>query len=1018
MKKRILFVGALLLTLANAHAQQDTQSYMQDAGSLSTLYRGQLPHVYPFKYNGTYYLETRKFSRGDIQYNGKLYQGILLNLDAYANELVVRPSETASAIVLQRSQVAWFTLGGRKFVNLQYLGVKQAPGGYYEVVKDGQEPLLRQKSKFFRTLTNPVETPEMDGNFSPKIVNCFVSQEKYFCIQKGALKNMSASSFKRKLGEVWRGPDFLAEKLSQWHPSQDEQLYGALPAATQAPKGISLPDGFFEPKQAEDTTTVQYAGQALTATYRNKVYTIGQGKSSGKATVSGTVLEAETGLPLPGVVVFDEKTGTYARTGAKGQYKIQLPVGENQLNFNAESKEDLSLKIELLSNGSLDVVMTEKITLLKGAIISAESMRQHRSTSMGVETVSMKTLGKIPSAFGEGDIIKAVLTLPGVKSVGEASGGFNVRGGSADQNLILFGDNTIYNPSHLFGIFSAFNPDMVESVELYKSSIPAEFGGRISSVLSVREKEGNSPKVKGSLGIGLLTSRGSIEIPIGHGKTYIMAGGRIAYSDWMLKLLPKNSAYAGGGAGFGDANIGITHHFDKHNSLHLFGYFATDRFSFSGDSTFRYTNANAALSWRHKSENGASFKLSAGYDHYQSLLGIHSWADGAYDLTTVIRQVFAKARRQRPLGEHHTLTYGADFLTYILDPGTLSPYGERSRVLLTVLDQEKAIEPSLYASDQWNIGEHLSLDGGIRLSSFLALGQQKFYIGPEFRFSAKYSPVKNLSFKTGVNTMNQYIHLISNTAAISPMDTWKLSDANIAPTTGWQGAGGVYWTLLGAGLDLSLEGYYKQSANALDYKSGAILSMNPNLADDLVPVRGRAYGVELMLKKPAGRITGWISYSYSKSQLQEMQDRGLETINGGAWYNAPYDKPHEIKFVGNWAITHRFSLSVNVDYSTGRPITVPNGKYYYDGAWRLSYGERNGYRIPDYFRLDTAFNIDPGHYLKAFAHASITIGVYNVTGRKNPYSVYFRTQGNGQVNGYMLSVFASPIPYINLNLLF
>ena len=307
------------------------------------------------------------------------------------------------------------------------------------------------------------------------------------------------------------------------------------------------------------------------------------------------------------------------------------------------------------------------------------------------------------------------------------------------------------------------------------------------------------------------------------------------------------------------------------------------------------------------------------------------------------------------------------------------------------------------------------MDGGIRLSSFMAMDPGKFYMGPEFRFSTKFSPAKNLSFKAGYNTMRQYIHLISNTSSISPMDTWRLSSKDIVPTTGWQGAGGIYWTLFG-GLDFSVEGYYKKSRNALDYKSGAMLSMNPDLAEELVPVQGRAYGVEVMLSKPAGSLT--VSYTYSRSQLQEMQDRGAETINGGAWYNAPYDKPHEFKFAGNYAFTHRFSLSLNVDYSTGRPITIPIGKYFYDGEWRLAYSERNSYRIPDYFRIDAALNIDPGHYKKAFAHASFTIGVYNITGRKNPYSVFFKTLPSGQVKGYMLSVFASQVPYVNLNILF
>ena len=1011
-----LLVAAALLLSGAANAQ--TPQYQEEARELSTLYRGRIPNPYSIRYNGTFYADTRRFGRGNIQYNGKLYQNVLLNLDAYAQELIVKPNGTAAGIILSRDQVAWFSMGPSLYLNLQYLGFADAPEGYLLLMRDGAEPLFTLVRKMFRTEVNQRQTPEMDGNFDPSVVNVFVRNETHYSLENGHLRKISARALRKKLKAAPdSGPSPLEDRLSRWHPSGEAYTDGRLPATTASGKGIGLPEGFFDEKKA-DTTRVQYAQNALTATYRNKVYSIGEsGKArSGKASVSGTIYEAESGQPLPGVVVYDEKTATYARSNARGQYTINLPTGSNLLSFNAESKEDLALKIDLISDGTLDIVMTEKITLLKGAIISAESMREHRNTAMGVESVSMKTIGKIPSAFGEGDIIKAVLTLPGVKSVGEASGGFNVRGGSADQNLILFNDNTIYNPSHLFGMFSAFNPDLVDGVELYKSSIPAEYGGRISSVLSVKSKEGDRNRVKGSLGIGLLTSRGHIEGPLGK-KTSFIVGGRISYSDWILKLLPKNSAYAGGGAGFGDANLGLTHHFDDENSLQLFGYFATDRFSFSGDTTFRYTNINGSATYRHKGEDGRNFKLSAGYDHYTNTLGAHHWEGGAYDLQTYIRQAFIKMNRSLPLGSHH-LGYGLDIVGYGLDPGILNPYGEASQVKARSLNREWGVEPALYVSDNWTLTEQFSLDGGVRLSSFLALNPSKFYIGPEFRLSAKYSPQQNLSFKAGFNTLRQYIHLISNTASVSPMDSWRLSSAQIKPTTGWQGAAGAYWTLLGAGIDFSLEGYYKQSSNALDYKSGALLVMNPDLADDLVPVRGRAYGVELMVKKPAGKLTGWMSYSYSRSLLQETGDRGAEAINRGAWYNAPYDKPHEFKLVLNYAITHRYSVSMNLDYSTGRPITVPIGRYYYDGAYRLAYSDRNTYRIPDYFRLDLAVNIDPGHYLKAFAHTSITIGVYNVTGRKNPYSVFFRTDMKGVTQGYMLSVFASQIPYINLNILF
>ena len=1015
IKRLILALG--LLTACWPLAAQD---YQEQTGMLSTLYRGRLPKLYPFKYNGTYYLETRQFTTGSILYNGKQYDHVILNLDAYSHNLVVKPDNNAAEVVLDRSQVVWFTMKGARFMNLRYLGYPEAREGFYEVVKDGREPLLRFSEKVFKTDIQGTsgERTDLDGKYDPEVVNFFGREESWFTLKEGHLQKLSRRALKKKQAEPAGRTEDSPLAAAGWQPSPVSAV-GTLPARNGRFAGVGLPGGYFEEK-VEDTTTVRYAENALTATYRNKIYVIGQEGSAagGKAVVSGTVFEAESGQPLPGVIVFDDNTSTYVRSDARGRYRISLPLGENHLNYNAESKEDLTLKLDIKGNGDLDVVMTEKLLLLKGAIVSAESMRQHRTTVMGVESVSMNTLGKIPSAFGEGDIIKAVLTLPGVKSVGEASGGFNVRGGSADQNLILYNENTIYNPSHLFGTFSAFNPDLVDQVELYKSSIPAAYGGRISSVLSVKTKEGDLNKIKGSLGIGLLTSRMQIEGPLVKGKTTFIGAVRTSYSDWLLKMLPKESAYAGGGASFTDANLGITHRFNNRHSLQAFGYYATDRFSFSGDTTFRYANLDAALTYRFKGNDGRSAKVSVGYDQYRNVVGSHAWESGAYDLTTYIRQAFLKAGAVTPVG-HHALSYGADITGYMLDPGILEPSGESSQVTPVRLEQDKGVEATLYLSDNWDISEQVSVDAGVRFSSFMALDPSQFYWGPEVRLSAKYSPARNLSFKAGFNTLRQYIHLISNTSSVSPMDTWRLSSVHIAPTTGWQGAAGAYWTLLGSGVDISLEGYYKDSRNALDYKSGAMLSMNPNLHEDLVPVQGKAYGIEFMVKKPAGRLTGWFSYSYSRSLLRETSGRSIqEAINHGEWYNAPHDKPHEFKLAGNLALTHRYSVSVNVDYSTGRPATIPIGRYQFDGAWRLAYSERNGYRIPDYFRIDAAIHIDPGHYLKALAHASITVGVYNLTGRKNAYSVYFRTTPSGKVNGYMLSVFATQIPYINLNILF
>ena len=785
----------------------------------------------------------------------------------------------------------------------------------------------------------------------------------------------------------------------------------------------SLPSGYFDDGAASsgDSELQRYlAEQNTVVTFANKVYEIGDpgSKHSGKAYVSGHVRDVSSGEPLTGVSVYDTKSGAYTVTDADGFYRIALPAGDNQLSLSGYSLDDMHLTLKVFDNGTLDVVMKEKVTALTGAIVSADAASHHRDAKIGLERMRVNIITKIPSAFGEGDIIKAVLTLPGVKSVGEASSGFNVRGGSTDQNLILFNDGTLYNPTHLFGIFSAFNPDVISEVELYKSSIPAEFGGRISSVLDVRGREGNSNKLAGSLGIGLLTSRFHLEGPLAKGRTTFIVGGRTTYSNWLLNLMPENSNYHGGAADFSDLNASVTHKVNDNNTIQAYAYWSRDGFSFSRDTSFRYSNLDASLKWRSRLSDRLNLVAVAGYDQYNASFDndFNEWS--GYRVDNHIRQGFAKATFKYAAGASHEITYGGSTTYYALMPGQLSPLHEESLVAGRTLATQKALEPAAFISDSWSVTPKLMLEGGLRVSGLAAFDPSKFYANPELRLSGKYSFRDNLSLKAGFNTMSQYIHLISNTSSISPIDSWQLSNDRIRPQTGWQAASGLYWTVADGQVDLSLEAYYKRTSHYLDYKSGATLLMNEKLADDLVETYGKAYGVELMAKRASGKLTGWMSYSYARSLLREMYDRGVETINGGAWYNAPHDKPHEAKMVANYKFTHRYSLSVNLDYATGRPVTLPVGVYYYAHGWRLAYSERNSYRIPDYFRLDVAVNIEPGHYLRQLTHMSWTVGVYNVTGRKNAYSVFFTTDGGREVSGRMLSVFASPIPYLNLNLKF
>ena len=792
-------------------------------------------------------------------------------------------------------------------------------------------------------------------------------------------------------------------------------------------KGVGLaeelPWDYFAVAKKQDKAPVSQdyidalAGSANVATSQNKTYQIGDRGSesaSGKAYLSGYVRDAVTGEPVVGVSLVDNTTRSYAQSDAHGFYKILLPVGKTVLDVSGYSLEDTKVHLQVYGEGSLDVVVKEKVYALSGVVVSAENANKVRTSHMGIEKVRMDRVKNVPMVFGESDVVKIILTLPGVKSVGEASSGFNVRGGATDQNLVLFNGGTVYNPSHLFGVFSGFNPDIVSDIELYKSSIPVEYGGRISSVLDVNSREGNNKKLTGSLGVGLLTAKGHIEGPIGK-KTTFIAGARATYSDWLLSMLPEDSEYNDGSASFYDVTAGITHKFNEKNSIHINGYWSVDDFRFSADTSYNYTNANGSLKWKSNFGEKTSMELTAGYDHYDYATTDKFNPLAAYEMSFKIEQMFGKLKFKSLLSEKHTLTYGADAISYDLAPGSYLPYGGESLVVPDIIPNETGIEGAAYLSDSWSISDRVSLDFGVRYSMF---DSDEMYHGPEYRLSGRVMLSDKVSFKAGINSMRQYIHMLSNSISVSPTDIWKLSDKKIKPQEGWQVAGGFYASLFNNKVEASIEGYYKEMDNYLDYKSGAVIIMNKNIADDVIITQGRAYGAELMLKKSVGKLNGWLSYTYSKTQLRERDERGVNAINGGQWYDASYDKPHDAKLVANYKFTHRVSISANADYSTGRPITVPVARYEYGGGYRLYYSDRNSYRIPDYMRIDAALNIEPTHKLGAFTHFSFSIGVYNVTGRKNVYSVYFDTDAEGQIQGHKLCIFGAPIPYVNFNFKF
>jgi hypothetical protein len=812
-----------------------------------------------------------------------------------------------------------------------------------------------------------------------------------------------------------------------------------------------LPENYFQPGAvaAGDATDSPAATQtARPAASASRLYEIGRPGAdggSGKATIAGHIREAKSGEPVPGASVYIQSPSIGVSTDQFGYYALTLPVGQHVLNIRGIGIKNTQRRILLHSDGKLEVEVGEDITALKEVVVEAEKDKNVAGMQMGLEKLDIRTMKQVPTAFGETDILRVVMTLPGVKSIGEGSTGISVRGGGTDQNLILFNDATVYNPSHLFGFFSAFNPDILKSVELYKSAIPARYGGRLSSVLDITTRDGNKKKFAGAGGIGLLTSHLTLEGPLVKDKSSFIIGGRTSYSDWLLHSLPSASLRESA-ASFYDLSAHVSHELDDKNTLYATAYLSHDRFKLASDTAYEYRSRSLSLKWRHTFSNKLYGVLTGTATQYDYQISSDKKAVEAAALTFGITQFGGQADFSYYHSAKHTVDFGVSSTRYRISPGSKSPLGTESIITSDALQQEQAQESALYASDRWEITPRLAASVGLRYSLFQALGPRDVnqyaaglprtaggildtvhygagstvatYHGPEYRLSMKYSLSENSSVKASYNRTRQYIHQLSNTASVSPTDIWKLSDKYVRPQVGDQVALGYYRNFRSNTIETSVETYYKQMHDFVDYKSGATLLLNHHLETELVNAEGKAYGVEVSIKKSTGKINGWLNYTYSRSLVRINPDIVSERINGGAYYPSNFDKPHDVTLAGNYRFSRRFSTSLNFNYSTGRPITLPLAKYYVEGAARVYYSERNAYRVPDYYRVDFAMNIEGSHKVKKLAHSSWTLAIYNLTGRKNPYSVYFKTTPTGQIKGYQLSLFGQPIPTVTYNFKF
>lgn len=813
-----------------------------------------------------------------------------------------------------------------------------------------------------------------------------------------------------------------------------------------------FPRNFFVYRNPNDTITEKEIFVAyqksdtdkLQVSAENKLFELGIKSNQANATIAGYIRDARSGEAIIGASVYVDTPSVGVNTDQFGYFSLTLPTGYRVLKISSAGMQETKRQVMLNGNGELNIEMQEYIPSLKSITVKAERTSNIRNLQMGANIVSIKTIRQIPVVFGEADISKVVLTLPGVTSVGEASNGFNVRGGSVDQNLILFSDATVYNSSHLFGFFSAFNPDVVKGIELYKSAIPEKYGGRLSSVLDVDVLDGNTKKWTGSAGIGPITSKFYIEGPIKKDKTSLVASVRTTYSNWILNALPEN-AYSGSTANFYDATIHLVHKFDSKNSLYLTGYLSNDRFRLNGDTLYSYGNKNANIKWKHIFNNKLYNVTTAGIDHYEYAVNSNSNEVTAFKLGFDITQTNFRSDFTYSPNNKHTINFGINSIYYKLHPGSLEPEGGKSLVTPNKVPVEQALESAIYVGDQYSISTKLSVNAGLRYSIFNYLGPHdvnyyepgipkdtititgtksfskgeviKTYQAPEIRVSLRYSLSGNSSMKVSFNTLQQYIHMLSNTAAISPTDIWKLSDPNIEPQKGNQVSLGYYHNFKSDLIETSVEIYYKQTRNYLDYRSGADLVLNHHIETDVIATKGKAYGAELLIKKNAGKLNGWFSYSYSRSLLKSDDLLAGEIVNKGEYYPSNFDKPHSVNLITNYQFSHRYNISFNAVYSTGRPITLPLAVFNTGTTAGIYYSDRNKFRIPDYFRADISVNIYGNHKIKQRTHNSWSVGVYNLTGRKNVYSVYF-LQENGSIKGYQLSIFGTIIPYVTYNIKF
>lgn len=720
--------------------------------------------------------------------------------------------------------------------------------------------------------------------------------------------------------------------------------------------------------------------------------------------ISGTVKDYKTGELMIGARIYLKELPTIGTaSNAYGFYSISAPPGSYTLLVGFSGYLQDTTKLVLNNNITHNIELFEQATELQEVVISSEKKHNENLVKpiMGVQKLTISEIKNVAVIFGEKDVLKTIQLLPGIKSTGEGSSGFYVRGGGADQNLILLDEATVYNASHLLGFFSAFNSDAIKDLTVYKGAMPAEYGGRLSSVVDIRMNDGNSKDYHASGGIGLIASRLNLEGPIVKDKGSFIISGRRTYADVFLMLssdttIKKSSLY------FYDLNLKANYKINDKNRVFLSGYFGKDNLGLGGNFGIDYGNSTATVRWNHLFNSRMFSNTSLIYSNYNYNIHI---VNGTNDIIvkSKIEDFSLKQDFQYYVNNNNKINFGLNIIKHKLNPGVIDASALSNFNSLT-LQSKYDYENAVYLSHELSPTERLRLNYGIRLSAFTIMGPGNFYtydstgltiktdtyysgqsvktyFNLEPRFSASFQINEISSFKASYTRNIQNLHLLSNSATTNPTDLWIPSSLNVKPEIADQVAIGYYRNFNDNSYEFSSEIYYKALQNQIDYKNGAELRANDNVESQLLFGKGRAYGLELFLKKKTGKLTGWISFTLARVEKQ------IVGINSGEYYPAKQDQTHNIAIVGIYQINNKWTLSANWVYNTGNAATFPSGKYIINGQTAFYYTERNGYRFPSYHRLDFAATVLGKKHKKW--EDSWTFSLYNVYGRQNAYAITF-----------------------------